>query len=431
MKILKQVLQTVFSIKNDERYHKIVTIFGLKMKFASAKKMAIRTQKDLDNKSVLMKRREVIDNNLFANLYLKLNYLENKDKKFNPKELFDKKIRPLNNCYLDSNISYIDYLFPNLEGTFDCKEPREKFPNFFYMCGIAGRNNHTVTISEAIKTGNQVYIFEDCFLRSIFSHVYKNVDEKYVKSIGFTIDDLTHYVDASMPSRLEQMLNDKDLIITDEQKARARKCIDKIISTHLSKYNNQPIYNPYIGRKDVPKVLVIDQSYGDYSIIKGRGSEEIFNLMLQRAIEENPEADIIVKTHPDTMSGTKSGYYTGLEQHDNIYPMTEPINPISLIQYCDKVYVCTTQFGLEALMCNKEVHVFGVPFYQGWGLTIDEQICERRTNKRTIEELFYIAYIMYSHYVNPETQQRCEIEDAIDYLLKLREEFFIEKITKI
>ena len=39
------------------------------------------------------------------------------------------------------------------------------------------------------------------------------------------------------------------------------------------------------------KVLVIDQSYGDWSIIKGRGSKEIFELMLKKAIEENPDAD--------------------------------------------------------------------------------------------------------------------------------------------
>lgn len=418
---MKKFLQTAFSIKNDKHYHKVITFLGLKLKFLNIKKIV---KKQLTKDIFSLKHRQNADNNLFMNLYLKLNYLENKNKQFNPIELFDKEVRPYNNCYLGSHNSYINLLFPNLKGTFDSNEPREPFANFFYTCGIAGRNNHTVTISEAMKTGNRVYIFEDCFLRSIFSHVYKNVEEKYVKSIGFTIDDLTHYVDATMPSRLELMLNDKDLIITEEQKARARKCIDKIIETHLSKYNNQPIYTPNIGREGVKKVLVVDQSYGDYSIIKGRGSEEIFNLMLQKAITENPDADIIVKTHPDTMSGTKGGYYTGLKQEGNIYPITEPINPISLIQYCDKVYVCTTQFGLEALMCNKEVHVFGVPFYQGWGLTIDEQICERRTNKRTLEELFYIVYIMYSHYVNPEKGCRCEIEDAIDYLLKLREEYF-------
>lgn len=89
--------------------------------------------------------------------------------------------------------------------------------------------------------------------------------------------------------------------------------------------------------------------------------------------------------------------------------------------------VCTTQLGFEALMCEKEVHVFGIPFYQGWGLTIDEQKCERRTNKRTLEEVFYIAYIMYSHYVNPDKKARCEIEEAMDYLLKMRKEYFYEK----
>lgn len=221
------------------------------------------------------------------------------------------------------------------------------------------------------------------------------------------------------------MLNDKNLIITDEQKQRAKICIDRILSTHLTKYNHQPIYTPNIGRQGVKKVLVIDQSYGDMSIAKGLADDNTFKNMFQAAIDENPNADIIIKTHPDTIAGA-GGYYKGLKAHDNIYTQTEAINPISLIKYVDKVYVCTTQFGFEALMCGKEVHVFGMPFYAGWGLTNDRQKCERRTNTRTLEEVFYIAYIMYSYYVNPDKQCRCEIEDAMDYLLKLREEYFTE-----
>ena len=31
-----------------------------------------------------------------------------------------------------------------------------------------------------------------------------DVDIKYKKSIGFTFDDITHYIDCSLPSRLEQ-----------------------------------------------------------------------------------------------------------------------------------------------------------------------------------------------------------------------------------
>ena len=106
--------------------------------------------------------------------------------------------------------------------------------------------------------------------------------------------------------------------------------------------------------------------------------------------------------------------------------MSEEINPISLPEIVDKVYVCTSQLGFEALMMGKEVHVFGMPFYAGYGLTIDYQKCERRKNNRTLEEIFYITYINYSYYVNPEKEERCEIEEAIDYLIKLRREYFLE-----
>lgn len=29
-----------------------------------------------------------------------------------------------------------------------------------------------------------------------------------------------------------------------------------------------------------------------------------------------------------------------------------------------------------------------------------------------------------THYINPETKQSCELEEAMEYLLKLREEYF-------
>lgn len=420
----------LFSFKKDD-YYKIIQIFGFKIKVCDYKKKlkAIENEQknllDTVNKSAVQiyDRAYDIDNSIIA-LYLRLNsYIT--PKKFNVNDLFSKKVRPLNIEYLSSNTGYIEYLFPNLQGTFDNTQKTEENPNFFYMGGIYPSREHTHIISEAMKRNEKIYIIEDCFFRSIFSHVW-DVSPKLKKSIGYTIDDITHYIDASIPSRLELMLNDKELIITDEQRQRARKCMDKILETHLSKYNNQPIFEPKIGREGVKKILVVDQSYGDWSIIKGHGSDEIFKLMLETAIKENPNADIIVKTHPDTMSGNRGGYYTGLKQHDNIYPMTDPINPISLVKYCDKVYVCTTQLGLEALICGKEVHTFGTPFYSGWGLTLDYQKCERRTNRRTLEELFYIAYIMYSHYVNPDKKCRCEIEEAMDYLLKLRDEYFNE-----
>ena len=67
-----------------------------------------------------------------------------------------------------------------------------------------------------------------------------------------------------------------------------------------------------------------------------------------------------------------------------------------------------------------------MPFYAGWGLADERISISRRTNKRTLEEIFYIIYILYSKYFNPETKELCEIEEAIDYMLKLRKEYFNE-----
>jgi capsular polysaccharide export protein len=321
-------------------------------------------------------------------------------------------------------------LFNNKLNVYDVRESI-KF-DLAYIWGIKPYFEQSQIILSAKQANCPVIIIEDGFLRSACTWANEKVESKYRSDISFNIDDLTVYSDATRPSRLELMLNSNKIIITEEQKQRARYLIDKIISTKLTKYNHQPIFKPQIGRVGSKKVLIVDQSYGDMSIQKGLADERTFKQMLKAAIEENPEADIIIKTHPDVLCGNDSitGYYTKVEEEKNIYKITYNVNPISLIQTVDKVYVCTTQLGFEAAMCGKDVHVFGMPFYAGWGITSDRQACSRRNKQRTLEEIFYITYIMYSRYINPKSKSICEIEEAIDYLLEIREEFFKEYSIK-
>lgn len=269
------------------------------------------------------------------------------------------------------------------------------------------------------------FYIEDAFIKSILTSPV-NGDSKYHSGIGFNIDDLTFYFDATRPSRLECMLNSEKLNITIEQKKRANSLMAYITKNYLTKYNYQPIYNFTIGRENVKKILVVDQVVGDYSIKKGMADDNTFSQMLNDAINENKEADIIVKTHPDTIAkrDKTAGYYASLKNHGNVYILRDNINPIALLKKIDLVYVCTSQLGFEALMCGKEVHVYGMPFYAGWGLTIDQKNCVRRTRQRSLEEVFYITYILYSRYVDPVSKSYCEIEYALDYLLGLRNEYF-------
>lgn len=408
-----KIIDKIYSKKYDGIFE-IITILGIKIKKKCLKKQFEKLEA-ITNRFIFNSFQRNQTTKILAENRSYPECIEDKLKKItkSPKYLF-----------VDQRHNYLNYLlgFDKIKYTGDIE-----LDGAYLSWEIRPTVDITTILEYALNVNREVLFVGDSFLRSIDTRANDKAEEKYVKGISFTFDDLTSYFDATQPSRMELLLNDKNLVITEEQRQRARRCIDRIIETHLTKYNHQPIYEPEIGRKGVKKVLVVDQSYGDMSILKGWGSDETFEKMLNKAIEENPDADIIVKTHPDTMTGNRGGYYTGLKQHDNIYTQTTPINPISLIKYVDKVYVCSTQFGFEALMCGKEVHVFGMPFYAGWGLTIDDQKCERRTNTRTLEEMFYIAYIMYSYYVNPETKVQCEIEEAMDYLLKLRGEYFAQK----
>lgn len=167
-------------------------------------------------------------------------------------------------------------------------------------------------------------------------------------------------------------------------------------------------------------MLIIDQTYEDMSILCGMASDDTIFEMYKQAKIEYPDADIIIKTHPDN----KKGHFSKFMPDDNVYLFCDYINPISLLECVDVVYVCTSQMGFEACMCGKEVHVFGMPFYAGWGFTQDRQKCNRRVRRRTVEEVFYFAYIMYSHYVSYRTNSACDIETCISEILELRDEYF-------
>lgn len=300
-------------------------------------------------------------------------------------------------------------------------------PDYCFMWGFREWERNYRTVSLAAKTGARLVTCEDGFMRSADAWVNVSAPMRYRTAMSVIFDTKGFYYDATRPSSVEIMLNDRSLALTDAQKSEARRLIDRIVAEKLTKYNHQPLVAPPVGRKGVRKVLVVDQSYGDPAIARGWGSDKVFADMLEDAKRENPDADILVKTHPDTMTGRRGGYYVDVKEEGNVFRVTAPVNPYALMEQVDKVYVCSTQMGFEALMAGKEVHVHGMPFYAGWGLTIDKQRNPRRTNTRTLEEVFYIFYVLYTHWVDFETGGPCSIDRAMDNLVALRDEYRREK----
>ncbi len=301
-----------------------------------------------------------------------------------------------------------------------------------------GKKQNTTQARHKAQRFNQTYLtLEDGFLRSVGLGVNNS------PPLSIVIDDLGIYYDASQPSRVENILNNdhqnlpdlppfqqlnsalsttaQDPLSDNHLLRRAKACMDQIIHHKLSKYNDSPECN--LGAKNRYRVLVVDQTAGDLSIQYGQATAESFHIMLQAARDEHPEAEIIIKIHPDVIAGKKQGHLDHISGTDQVRLVSDNINPIHLLQQVDQVYVITSQLGFEALMLGKAVTCFGRPFYAGWGLTDDRQAIPRRKKKRSIEQLFAAAYLLYAHYIDPETGIRCEIETVITHLALQRHWF--------
>ena len=108
---------------------------------------------------------------------------------------------------------------------------------FIWGNGLSEANRKTI---DYLLTHPETIMFlcEDGFIRSYDTWVNKDTDEKLIQSCSLIVDTLGYYFDATTPTLIESMLNDKCLILTDFQKAFARRIINKIVQNKVSKYNH-------------------------------------------------------------------------------------------------------------------------------------------------------------------------------------------------
>ncbi len=264
---------------------------------------------------------------------------------------------------------------------------------------------------------------EDGFLRSLSPG-------KKEPPLSVVIDDLGIYYDANHSSRLEILIQQA---LTHEQERRSRRLIDLWCESRVSKYNHQREWKPQncTHRESQTKsmlaydryVLVVDQIMGDASIKYGQANKESFQRMLEAALYENPHLKVVVKIHPDVFTKNKRGYFdfAALSRNPRIRVLSEDIHPAGIIEHAEAVYTVTSQIGFEGLIWGKPVRTFGMPFYAGWGLTLDELPSPARRSFSTLEQLVHAALVTYPRYVNPETGKACEVEEVLSHLALQRQ----------
>ncbi|HEG5234394.1 TPA: capsular polysaccharide biosynthesis protein [Campylobacter jejuni] len=255
-------------------------------------------------------------------------------------------------------------------------------------------------------------LLEDGFIRSL------NLGVENSPSFSMVKDDIGIYYDATMPSKLENLLNTCEF--KDEEIKQAKKAIELIKKYKISKYNNNLDIPDNYFQKDEKRVLIITQTANDASLEFGLAKDFKTLDMIKDAIKENPKSTIYIKIHPDVLSGKKQSDLDINSLPKECILISENFNPIALLEFFDKVYTKTSGMGFEALIQECECVCYGMPFYAGWGLTKDKLECKRRMQKRSLEEVFYAAYILYSEYFNPYLNQKSNIFDTIQTLAKYK-----------
>lgn len=273
--------------------------------------------------------------------------------------------------------------------------------------------------AEAANAGITLYRIEDGFLRSI------GLGAGFVTAASLAIDSRGIYYDASRPSDLEYLLENLDL--APAEVALGAEIRHRIIDARLTKYNLRTQVGSGLFPTGQRVVLVPGQVSDDASILKTRSStidptasRNINEQLLSQARQRNPDAFIIYKPHPDVVSGLRAGHISTSVSSGCADHVTTNADIIELIDRADHVETVSSLAGFEALLRGKSVTTHGLPFYAGWGLSHDLTPCDRRTRRRTIDELTTIAFTRYTRHMNPYTKAECSIGDLITALIRQR-----------
>lgn len=274
---------------------------------------------------------------------------------------------------------------------------------------------------EAECTAHDVELIriEDGFIRSV------GLGAGFARASSLAVDTSGIYYDPRRPSEIETLLQRS--VLTDVERSEGARIRRRIVELSLSKYNLKSIDTFEIDAGSRPIILVPGQVADDASVLNSMSStidvrsHESINLQLLRlARTRNPNACIVYKPHPDVLSGLREGHLPADVAETYADAVVSNVDITAVIAACDGIETISSLAGYEGLLRGKQVTTHGVPFYSGWGLTTDLTRAARRTTRRCIDELTYIAFVLYTHHVHPVTGEPCSVHDLLDALHKQR-----------
>lgn len=282
-------------------------------------------------------------------------------------------------------------------------------------CVVVWASREPASLARRMREANLPLVrAEDGFIRSV------GLGAQFHKASSFVFDEIGIYFDARRPSRLERILEETEFSASDL--ARAAQLRARIVAASVSKYNlPRSADNPFAFAQGKAAVLVVGQVENDASIRFSDGSVRT-NLELLAAVRrDNPDAFIVYKAHPDVVAGRRRGRVRTADVLCHADAVADGLDISGYLASASVVHTMTSLSGFETLLRGKPVHVWGQPFYAGWGLTEDRLPIPRRRRRLTLDMLVAGALLHYPVYLDPGTRARCSPELLIDRICKVRQ----------
>ena len=243
-------------------------------------------------------------------------------------------------------------------------------------------------IEYAREQNLDIFFLEDGFIRSSPN------DENGSPPLSIVIDSQAPYFDTTRPNDLTDLMVNFDFEQNGYDDVLAQEMLDYYVTHRVSKYNHQPYIDIDLiyGIKNKKRILILGQVPHDDSLKYGGGVGITLLDVVSRAIEENPEAQIIIKPHPMTLNDPS--IISTLTELDCLI-LTQSIHLVDALETIDHVYTITSLGGLEALLRGKNVTVLGRPFYYEWILK------NRKVQKYSLAKIYYV--LTKVHYVLSST----------------------------
>lgn len=244
---------------------------------------------------------------------------------------------------------------------------------------------------------------EDGFLRS------RGLGAELTPPLSLVLDYPSLYFDPSVEGRLDRLLAETANLPLAEIE-RSERLIQRILGSSLTKYNIGAEM-PELADKS-PKILVVGQVEDDASVIHGADEVRSNRDLLIATRDQNPDACLIYKPHPDVLAGLRKGAVSDADTLADV--VLDGVDADAALRSVDAVWTISSTLGFEALLRNLPVTCLGMPFYAGRGLTCDHAPRPKhRLNDVTLAQLAHACLIGYPRYFDPRDGRPISPEAAV------------------